>query len=438
MPGRPRPVLRRIVPLATLLVLAAVAVVVLVGGQDDYRLKLRFENASQLVKGDEVKVGGVGVGTVDAIRLDDDNLAEVDVTITDGDLTPLHEGTRAEVRVASLSSVANRFVQLAPGPNSNPELDSGAVLPASASRSVVEIDSVLSTLDTQTRSAAQDLLRNQRAVFEGQEGEANKGLTALSPALGQLDLLAREVNRDSRAFQQFLVQSASVVGAVASRDRDLEAALGGAASTARELADQRAALTGVLRRAPGTLAEGTRTLRDLGTTFTALRPAARELQPVAPRAAALVRELQPLLQRSGPAIDDVRALLPDLTSTLQDMPGLRTTALPAFDATTKAVDDVLPIVSKALPYLPDVFHGVVSGFGASQVNSYDANGLYGRVAPIANNLSLSGGLSALGGALPLARKGNVRRCPGGAYREIPGVGNNQVPEGGSCDPGNAP
>lgn len=429
----------RTVAATLLLGLVATLVVVLSSGAEDRRLTLRFDNASQLVKGNEVKVGGVAVGTVEDIMLADDNAAEVQIRITEDDIWPLHEGTRAEIRVSSLSSVANRFVQLHPGPNNASEIDGGGTLATARTSSVVEIDSLLSTLDTQTRTAAQDLLRNQRAVYEGASADANRGLIALNPALSQLDLLARDLGRDDTALRGFLVQTAAVVSAVASRDADLDAGLAGAATTARELSDDRADVEGILRRAPATLSDASATLRELDRTFTALRPAARELRPVAPRAAELVRELQPLLARSGPAIDTVRGLLPDLGAVLRRMPALRDTALPAFSATRTALADADPIIQGVLPYLPDVFHGVVTGFGGTQVNSYDANGQYARITAVASQLSVAGALSGLTSGLSLPFEGgNNARCAGGAYRQVTGSSNNTLTSGFPCRPQDAP
>ena len=41
------------------------------GSDDPYRLKVRFQNASQLVKGNRVQVSGKSVGSVEDIRLTD-------------------------------------------------------------------------------------------------------------------------------------------------------------------------------------------------------------------------------------------------------------------------------------------------------------------------------------------------------------------------------
>ncbi len=83
----------------------------LLGGGDKYKVNAQFENASQLVKGNEVKVAGVGVGTIKDISLGDNGTAIVEMEVSD-EYAPLHEGTVATIRSQSLSGIANRFVQL--------------------------------------------------------------------------------------------------------------------------------------------------------------------------------------------------------------------------------------------------------------------------------------------------------------------------------------
>src|SRR4051794_34960423 len=94
------------------LIAAVIAVAVLMfgsGGGTDYVVHL--QNANQLVKGNEVKVGGVPVGKITSIKLSDDNQADIKVTIND-EFSPLHLGSTATVRVSSLPSVANRYIAL--------------------------------------------------------------------------------------------------------------------------------------------------------------------------------------------------------------------------------------------------------------------------------------------------------------------------------------
>ena len=98
--------------------------VVFFGGSGGHKYTLVFQNAGQLVPDNQVLIGGSPVGSVESIELSDDNLAEVHVEVDQ----ELHEGTTATIRATSLSGVANHYVSISPGPNSNPALDDGAEL----------------------------------------------------------------------------------------------------------------------------------------------------------------------------------------------------------------------------------------------------------------------------------------------------------------------
>ena len=118
MPTTRQPGLR-LLTIATL-ALAAVAVALFMFGSfgGGYKVSLKLDNASQLVTGNRVKVGGVPVGTVKSIDLDPDRRARVTISVDDDALTPLHRGTSATVRTPALVGIANRYIALSPGPNS--------------------------------------------------------------------------------------------------------------------------------------------------------------------------------------------------------------------------------------------------------------------------------------------------------------------------------
>jgi phospholipid/cholesterol/gamma-HCH transport system substrate-binding protein len=117
---------RGVALLALVAVIAAVAVVLMRDG-DTTTYRLRFRDAGQLVKDDDVQVGGRRVGSVRGIALTDDNEAEIKIAV-DRDFAPLHEGTTATIRATSLSGIANRYVALSPGANSRPALGAGSLL----------------------------------------------------------------------------------------------------------------------------------------------------------------------------------------------------------------------------------------------------------------------------------------------------------------------
>ena len=110
---------------AVIVALAAAVIVlaiIFLGGSSGHKYTLVFQNAGQLVPDNQVLIGGSPAGTVESIGLTDDNLAEINIEVDQ----ELHEGTTAVIRATSLSGVANHYVAISPGPNSNEALEDGA------------------------------------------------------------------------------------------------------------------------------------------------------------------------------------------------------------------------------------------------------------------------------------------------------------------------
>ena len=73
-----------------------------------------FEIAGQLVPDNDVQVGGRRIGSVKKIELTDDNQAAIRISVQEP-YAPLREGTKATIRLTSLSGIANRYIALTPG-----------------------------------------------------------------------------------------------------------------------------------------------------------------------------------------------------------------------------------------------------------------------------------------------------------------------------------
>src|SRR3954451_24341622 len=151
-------------------------------------------SASQLVKGDQVKVGGVPVGKVSAIGLADDGRARLKLSLRDKSLTPLHQGTKALIRSTSLAGIANRYVAIFPGPNNAPKIPDGGDIPAEDARAEVDLDAVLNTLGPDAEKDLHDLVQAGSGMITPKaERQANEGLHDLNPALSQSAATARQV-----------------------------------------------------------------------------------------------------------------------------------------------------------------------------------------------------------------------------------------------------
>ena len=405
--------------------------ILLFRGGDAYTVKVRFANASQVVDGAVVQVAGRDVGTVQDIDLTADGLAELELKISDDEITPFHRGTRARIRAVGLASVANRFIDLSLGPERLPEIEDGGVLDIDATQGIVDLDAVLDELDPPTRELLQGIIKDGSKIYAGSTEQANLAFHYLNPALSQVAALSRELVRDQAALERLVSTGADVSTALASRRDDLEQGVSSTAATLRAIAAERASLEDAVGRAPEVLRQGTGTLRRARRTLEVTRPALRDLSRAAPPLADVLRNLVPAARRATPVIADLRDLLPSVARTLRPLPALAGRAVPALGSATSAIRDLTPILAGLRPYTPDLVTGLFNGFGGAAGGYYDANGHFVRIAPVGGSAGLTDLLSLLGG-VPVSPTGTPRtgitaRCPGAAVETHPDGSNPFVP-----------
>jgi phospholipid/cholesterol/gamma-HCH transport system substrate-binding protein len=367
---------------ALALVVLAILVLLLSGGDGSSHYRLLFETGGQLVKGNQVLIGGVPVGSVDDVKLTDSGAAQVDISVD----RPLHEGTSAVVRATSLSGIANRYVSIQPGPDNTPELKNDSTITEVDTTSPVDLDQLFNTLRGPERQALRNIIQGSATVYAGKAPEANQTYKYLSPSLVATDRLLQELDRDQGTLTNFIVNGASVVSSVAERRSDLSAltqnanqALGAIANENRSFDQALVALPPALRQANTTFHNLRPALDDLDVLVNASKPATKNLAP-------FLRQLHPVVSRSVPVFRDLnRAVnLKGKSNDLADATGYLTAlekrAADAVPITVKAMQDSQPTLQFLRPYTPDLTAAIahldeVSGY-------YDADGHYARVTPV--------------------------------------------------------
>ncbi len=365
------------------LVLIAIAIIVLLlsSGGNSNHYKLLFETGGQLVKGNQVLIGGVPVGSVDDVKLTDDGQAEVDISVD----RPLHEGSSAIIRATSLSGIANRYISIQPGPDNAPELGNDATITEVDTTAPVDIDQLFNTLRGPERQALRNIIQGSSTVYAGAGPEANQTYKYLSPSLVATDRLFSELNRDSGVLTDFLVSGADVMTAVAERRADLSAltqnaneALGAIASQNRSFDQALVALPPALRQANTTFHNLRPALDDLDVLVNAAKPATKKLAP-------FLRQLHPVLSRSVPVFRDLNRALNlrgkenDLTDATGYLPALEKRAADAIPVTVASMQSSEDNLAFLRPYMPDLMAAIAH---LNQVTGYyDADGHYARVTP---------------------------------------------------------
>jgi phospholipid/cholesterol/gamma-HCH transport system substrate-binding protein len=447
--------------IAAALAVVVILVVVLTGG-DRYEVTAKFVSASQLVKGNEVKVAGEPIGTVKDIELTDDGQAQVKMAITEDGYHPLRRGTRATVRQSSLSGVANRYVDLQLGGQAGAEIPDGGRIGAESTQSAVDLDQLFDTFDPQARSGVKGTVRLLRDFQAGREDEANQALRYFNPALASSSRLFAELNRNTPDFRRFIDETAKLVTDTASRDDDLAGLVSNLARTTDAIAARRGRLGEAIDQLPTFMRSANTTFVNLRASLDDLDPLVADAKPVVgPRLRPLLAQLKPFARDARPAVADLSRTIRrsgrdnDLVELIRRQPAIdaianrraqrngedRPGALPA---TQRALDGATPQLAFARPYAPELV-GWFDDFSTS--GAYDALGSFSRaglefngftLGPLANLLPVP---PALRTALLSAgvKTGRNNRCPGAIERRAVDGSNPYRPTPSfNCDPTQVP
>jgi phospholipid/cholesterol/gamma-HCH transport system substrate-binding protein len=437
-PGLP---LARIIAAAALIVAVGVAAVLILFGGSSYTIKAQFTDASGLVTGDSVELGGRPVGSISDIGLAPNGQAVITLSISDGSITPLHRDTRATVRQLGQAGLTNHYVAISPGPAGAPALRSGAMLPTTQTTALVNLDEILDSFGPRQRQHLKRLISGSDEIYAGSGAKQFNGMLAeFDPALVQLNGFTSQLAADRGAIANVIETGATTAGALASRSPQLMSAVQNTATTLNSVARQNSALSDDFLRAPAVLNQACKTLADAGSAVTALRPALEDVPPAAGPLDGFLRRVDVTLPAAVPVVTKLRSEIPDLRSTLNGLIALRPQAVAALNSAARALQVARPIVKVFRYYGSDLLLGVFAGLAGLATANYDRWGHYARLEftqPYQS--SLGGPLSSLlskpifPGLLSL-RTRLLRRCPGGNAPPAPDGSSPWVLPSSICSP----
>jgi phospholipid/cholesterol/gamma-HCH transport system substrate-binding protein len=426
---------------ALVLVVLIVAYLVFAGGGGN-TYKLEFAEADQLVRGDQVQIGGVPVGSVTNIALTHDYKALVTIHVNSS-VGALHQGTVAQVRVPSLSSVANRYVALTLGPNNYPALSNGATLPASATREVTDLDALFNTLNPKTRRGLQEFIQGSAEQFAGASRQLGETTELFPPFFNSTGHFFSELDRDQRTLTKFLVETAKTVTTIGARQESLSDLIENQNTTFQAVGSEQRQLAAGVKQLPVTLHQGNVTFAALPSTLQALTTLVETSRPTTKSLTVLLERLRPLLTTATPAVHNFNLAFSrpgpnnDLTELVSVLPELAKTLTTASPSSVTALKESVPITAFFGPYAPDLA-GTLNTFGQAG-SYYDANGHYAHVTPVLPDFKLGEGNkltpTSPQQALEGLKTGQLRRCPGAATQPA-ADGSSPFTDGEllSCDP----
>jgi virulence factor Mce-like protein len=352
-----------------------------------YQLNVIVPNAANLVKGNEVRVGGTRVGLVDKIepvRLPNGRFeARLGIKVQTS-IKPLPNDSTVLIRPRS--ALGLKYVEITKG-TSKQGFPDGATIPLRNARPIpVEIDQVLSTFDDKTRTAAQENLFEFGNALVGRGDDINTFIREINPTLLHLVPVMRNLASPRTRLRQFfqaLGRSAAIVAPVAQTQADLFVNLD---TTFRALSDVRDDIRASISGGPPALDAAIRGfptqrrfLANSEGLFRELRPGVHALRPTA-------NDLADAFELGTPALKDSIALNTRLESTFRALQRFAEDPL-----TTLGVNDLRNLATILSPTIADVtpvqsvcnyatlwFRNV-----ASLLSEGDANGTWQRFIVVA-------------------------------------------------------
>jgi phospholipid/cholesterol/gamma-HCH transport system substrate-binding protein len=387
---------RLLMCLVAFAVAVAVGAALGAGGSDDggtYRVRAIFNNASFVIAGEDVKVSGVNVGTIDSLDVDAKHRAVVVLKIDDPAFKPFRTDASCSIRLQSL--IGEQFVECEPTRQRGGDQKPAPALPAIKKGQPGAGQHLLPVDRTQT-PVGQDLLNDIMRVPERQRlpliinelgaglsgnGEALKSaLKRSSPALQQADELVAILARQNKTLGQLTDDSSAILAPLAKRRKDLGGFIKNVGLTAAATARQGDAFEQNLSKLPAFLRELGPATERLGALADQASPAidnfaseAASLNAATERLGPLAKQADPTLRTLGKVADQGRETFPKLDAVVSQLDKLGVPLEPLaanLGKLSSSFDDTGGIES----LLSFIY------FYTGVVNGEDASGHYTRTA----------------------------------------------------------
>jgi virulence factor Mce-like protein len=319
-----------------------------------YRISVQVPDADSLVKANDVRIGGIRVGTVQSVvpvqHADGTASAKVNLKL-DKSVDPLPADTTVAVR--SKSSLGLKYLQITPGKSSR-SLKEGSTLTLKAAKpEAVDIDQVLNMFDDPTRKAIQRNELEFGSAIAARGPSINAAIGELRPLVGKVEPVFRNLASPSTGLGRFfnaLETTSAEVAPVAEQQAHQFASLD--TTFAAFAAIARPYLQETISKSPptedttiATLPHIRPFLHDSQLLFTDFKQASANLVTAGPHLAAATTSGPPVLRKT-PALNAELAPTAQALVTFGNTPGV-TPGLQLLTQTNSLLDPTISFITPA-------------------------------------------------------------------------------------------
>jgi phospholipid/cholesterol/gamma-HCH transport system substrate-binding protein len=380
-----------------------------------YQLKATFSNGVNIATNSPVRIAGVDVGRVISTERDGDATT---VTFTvEGKGQPIHDDAFAAIR-PRIFLEGNFFIDLSPGSPSAPELHSDDTIPVSRTSTWVQIDEVLTALQSPVRADLGHLLESygtaltskptaaedatQEPEVRGKSaGEALNGAFHYGGNAGRYSAQVTNalLGTQPHDLSRLVAGTGRAFGALAKNEEDLKGLIVNFDVFTGALAAQSANLSTTVNRLAPTLKNFHGSLVSLNKALPPLRAWAIEMTPAVAELPAVIKAGKPWLAQARPLLSGkeaggtaklLREAIPGLAGAAQ---AGKAVALPQLNRISLCTTKVLvPTGNQVIndqfstgqPNYREFLYSLTDFSGWGQ--NFDGNGPFLRVQPGGGNL----------------------------------------------------
>jgi virulence factor Mce-like protein len=313
-----------------------------------YNIQANVPSGANLVKGNDVRIGGARVGLVTSItpeRSGSNYYAQLALKL-DKNVGPIPVNSRIEVRPKS--TIGLKYVELQLG-DSSEELPNGGTLPLKQSTIATEFEDLLDTFDKRVREGNAKSLLEFGNAFAGRGVDLNNAFGQIGPLFKNLEPVARTISAPATRLADFIEALAQAAHDTAVTGDQAGEVFKNADITFGAFAAASEGIKASLEESPSTLTVLTDQSPAERAYFAQLTNLMVKLQPGAKYLPQVSNDLAVITVNGVPAFNHLSRLTPKFTNSFMALGDFA--ADPQVELGFKGLGNFLQILNQPLAYV---------------------------------------------------------------------------------------
>jgi virulence factor Mce-like protein len=399
--------MKRLAAIAAVLVAAiAIGIVATTRAQSSsgsYTVRAIFDDASYAAAGENVRIAGANVGSIQSLGVNSRNRAAVTISIDNADFIPFYSNATCTIRPQSL--IGEEYVNCSPGTSNHPALATLQTgpgkgqhfLPVTRTSSPVNTDILQNISQMPVRQALGVVIDELGTGLATRGSDLNAVIRRANPALGETDKVFKILASQNHQLAKLADDSQTVLAPLAKERNQISGFIRSANTTSVAVAARAHAESQTFHLFPTFLSQLRPLLADLGVLADQSTPVLQQLGKTAAPLGAEFGELKPFAT-------EARSSLIALGHTAQQSEAPLVSSLPVVRQLEAVGVNAKPSAANLEKLLSSL--NTTGGYeqlmsllynATSAVNGFNADGHYVRAQPLSSSTTNYSPSCAAGG-----------------------------------------